>query len=457
MLVEELVKRFEKDAPISVMVRATLENVLSADRLNSIFDEHAERQTNKTLMFSTVAEIMGMVACRIHPSPHAAFQAQKDVGVRVKALYDKLQRMDPNVSRHLVIETARQMGQIVRKTRGTLPKLLPGYRVKILDGNHLRRTQRRIGELRELNAAPLPGHALVVLEPETRLATDVFPCEDGHAQERSLLPQVLTTVQPGDLWIADRNFSTADFLLGIKERGAYFVIRQHPLSPACELVGDRERIGRCETGMVYEQKAKITHEDGRSMMVRRITVELDKPTRDGDDAIHILTNLPKKAATAVRVAGIYRHRWTIETAFAEVAQNLEGELETLGYPKAALFSFCSALVAFNVLSVVMSALRAAHGVEKVADQVSVYYMADEVAHTYRGLTIALSEDYWHGTYAHLTPAEFAKELLRIARSINLSRYRKHKRGPKRPPPSMNKKNRNHVSTARVLAAAKTRR
>ena len=454
MLVEELVGRFELEAPIAVMVRATLENVLSVDRLNSLFEKYAERQSNKTLMFSTVADIMGMVACRIHPSPHAAFQAQKDVGVRVKALYDKLQRMDPNVSRHLVKETAQQMNQIVRKTKGTLPKLLEGYRVKVLDGNHFRRTQRRIGELRTLNAAPLPGHALVVLEPEVRLMTDVFPCEDGHASERSILPEVLTTVERGDVWIADCNFSTADFLLGIKERRAFFVIRQHSQSPRCELAGKCKRVGRCETGMVYEQKAKIIHEDGRSMMVRRVTVKLDKPTRDGDREIHIFTNLPKKAATGVHVAELYRKRWTIETAFAEVAQNLEGEIETLGYPKAALFSFCSALVAFNLLSVVMAALRGAHGAENVEGAVSVYYMADEVAHTYRGLTIALSERYWAKTYASLTPGELAQDLVRIAKTVNLSRYRKHKRGPKKPTQPMSKKRRNHVSTSRVLAEAR---
>jgi hypothetical protein len=455
MLVKELVERFEAEAPITVMVRATLENALSSDRLNFIFEKHAENQSNKTLMFSTVAEIMGMVACRIHPSPHAAFQAQREVGVRVHALYDKLQRMEPNISRHLVKDTAPQMAEIVHKTKGTLPSLLPGYRVKILDGDHLRRTQRRIGELRALNAAPLPGYALVVLEPEIRLVTDVFPCEDGHAQERSRLPEVLTAVQRGDLWIADCNFCTANFLLGIKERRAHFVIRQHPLSPRCELMGKRKRVGRCEMGMVYEQNARISHEDGRSMKVRRITVELDEPTRDGDREIHILTNLPRKAATGVRVAELYRKRWTIETAFAEVAQNLEGELETLGYPRAALFSFCSALLAFNLLSVVMAALRGAHGADKVDDQVSHYYMADEVAHMYRGLTVALPERYWRNTYAGLPPDKLAQELLRIAKQVNLSRYRKHKRGPKKPALSMNKKRRTHVSTARVLAAAKT--
>jgi IS4 transposase len=456
MILGSLIERFEKQAPITVMIRAALENALSAERLDALFQKHAQRQTNRELLFSTVADIMGLVACRIHPSPHAAFQDRsEEITVTVKALYDKLQRMEPNVSRHLVRDTAERMSQIVRKTRGTLPKLLSGYRVKILDGNHLRRTQRRIGELRKLNAAPLPGQALVVLDPETRLVTDVFPCEDGHAQERSLLPQVLETVQANDVWIDDRNFCTANFLFGIHEREAFFVTRQHSQSPPCELIGKRVRAGRCETGIVYEQEARIFDVDGRSIRVRRITIKLHQSTRDGDQEIHILTNLPKNVATAVRVAELYRKRWTIETAFAEVAKCLEGEIETLGYPRAALFSFCSALVAFNLLSVVMAALRGAHGAEMIEEKVSFFYLADEVSHTHRGLTIAVPSNYWTKTYADLTPTELAKELVRIANSINLLRYRKHKRGPKKKTKPSNKKHRNHVSTARVLAQART--
>jgi len=454
-IVQSVIKRFEELAPITVMMRATLENMLSAARLDALFENHAQRQRNHELLFSSVCDIMGLVALRIHPSPHAAFQARtEELGVTVKALYDKLQRMEPNLSRHLVLDTAQRMGETIRRTGGTLEKLLPGYRVKILDGNHLRRTQRRIEELRQVNGAPLPGHALVVLDPETRLVIDVFPCEDGHAQERSLLPQVLETVQPSDVWIDDRNFCTADFLFGIHERQAFFVTRQHSQTPPCELIGERVKAGFCETGKVFEQAARIFHADGRSMIVRRITIALYEPTRDGDQEIHILTNLPKKAATALRVAELYRKRWTIETAFADVARCLEGEIETLGYPRAALFSFCSALVAFNLLSVVLAALRGAHGAELIEENVSFYYLADEVTHTHRGLSIAVDNSYWTKTYAALTPGQLAKELLRIARSINLSRYRKHKRGPKKKTKPMSKKGRRHVSTAKILANAK---
>ncbi len=54
-----------------------------------------------------------------------------------------------------------------------------------------------------------------------------FPCEDAHAQERSLLPQVLETVKPNDVWVNDRNFCTLAFLFGTRARKAFFVTRQH--------------------------------------------------------------------------------------------------------------------------------------------------------------------------------------------------------------------------------------
>ena len=85
--------------------------------------------------------------------------------------------------------------------------------------------------LRETKAGALPGKSLVVFELELGIATDVFPCEDGHAQERSLLNHVLETVEKDDLWVADRNFCTLGFLFGIQLNGAFFILRQHQNTP----------------------------------------------------------------------------------------------------------------------------------------------------------------------------------------------------------------------------------
>ena len=106
----------------------------------------------------------------------------------------------------------------------------PGYRVRVLDGNHLPASEKRLAPLRSFRGAALPGHSLVVYDPEAGLVVDIVPCEDAHAQERTLVPSLLATVQPGDLWIADRNFCTATSVLlivqteALAKRGRVLVI-----------------------------------------------------------------------------------------------------------------------------------------------------------------------------------------------------------------------------------------
>lgn len=450
MVLSDVFEMFVERSPVTVMVRATMENVLSAKRLDRLFVETAVRQRQSELLFSLVADLMGTVVCGVRPSIHAAFQDRsEEIEVSINALYDKLKKIEPAVIRALVRDTSARLAEIVDHTGGRLASWLPGYRVKILDGNHLARSERRLKELRTQNVAPLPGHSLVMLDPERMLAIDVFPCEDGHAQERSLLAEVLPTVERGDVIIADRNFCTLNFLGGIADSAAGFVIRQHGRSLRWELDGRRRKVGRIATGMVYEQAMRLLPAKDDAWQIRRITVELDQPTRDGDAEIHVLSNLPE-SVSACQIADLYRRRWTIETAFQELEATLQGELQTLCYPRAALFAFAMALVSYNVLSTVKAALRGEHGSEKIEQEVSGYYLADEVAGTWRGMMLILPAEYWQGRFAQQTPQQIARFLRSTAVHVRLSAFRKHPRGPKKPPPKMNKKNRGHVSTAKIL-------
>ena len=56
--------------------------------------------------------------------------------------------------------------------------------------------------------------------------------------------------------------------------------------------------------------------------------------------------------------------YNIETAFKHLEAYFHSAINTLGYPKAALFGFCLALVAYNFLAVVLAALRRVHGEER---------------------------------------------------------------------------------------------
>jgi hypothetical protein len=454
MVLSKLFDVFVQQSPVTVMMRATLENVFSAERLDSLFTETARRQRPSDVLFSLLVDLMGSVVCNVRPSIHAAIQARHDeIEVSMRAIYGKLQGVETRVSRALVRDTAERMGAIVEATGGELVPWLAGYRVKILDGNHLPHSERRLGVLRPLNVAPLPGHTLVVLDPALMLAIDAFPCEDAHPQERGQLPQVLETVEPRDLWIADRAFSTRSFLGGIAERHAFFVIRQHG-SLKGEPLESAKKMGRTETGVVYEERLGLAPD--LSEPIRRVTVRLDQPTRHGESEIHVLTNLPRKV-TAKQVAELYRKRWTLETAFQELEAALSSELQTLAYPQAALFGFCTALVAYNLLSVVKAALRAAHGAAKVQEEVSGYYLADEVAGTWRGMMIVLPADFWQHRFGTLSAQQIAAFLVETAKHVQLSHFKKHPRGPKRTPPVMNQHLRNGVSTAKILRQSKSKK
>ena len=449
----EIFDRFATKSAVSVMFRGTLENAVTAELLDEIFSKTAKRQRCGELLFSSVVNLMAVVATGGRRSVNDAYLArEEEFTVSVASVYNKLNRIETEVSRQMVRQTAMRMADVVAQLAPRHQPLLAGYRTKILDGNHLAATEHRIEELRSIAAGPLPGHALVVLEPDRMLATDVFPCEDGHAQERSLLPQVLTTVEPRDVWIADRNFCTTGFLFGIAKQDAAFVIRQHKQNLTYELLGERHKIGRCPRGMIYEQQMQLTDEAGKSKTIRRVTIELKEPTRDGETEIHVLTNLPKTVANARSVANLYLHRWTVERAFHELDQAFNGEIKTLGYPGAALLSFCVALLAYNVTSVVKSALVATHGDKAKREDLSGYYLAGEVAATYHGMMIAIPEAEWTTRFALLNHAELARILKALAANVHLNRFRKNRRGPKKPAAKrVYDKKHPHVSTARILA------
>ncbi len=455
MLLGKRFTDFIEQSPISVMMQGIIEYAFNDQRLDAIFEQTAQSQYTRTLDFSTVASLMCEVVFNISPSIGAAYQANfNEMLVSQKSVYNKLNGIEPQVSEGLVEDSVLQFTPVIEKLRATLPPLLPGYHTKILDGNHFSATEHRIKELRTIGDAPLPGKALVVLDPVLKLATHVITCQDGHAQERSLFDRVLCCVKEDDLWIEDRNFCTLGFLFAIRLHRARFLVRQHAKLPT-RLRGRRKYKGEIETGKVYEQSIEITDPiTGNKMRLRRITIKLNEPTRDGDSEIHLLTNLPQKAAGALKVAELYRERWTIETMFQELTETLSCEIKTLGYPQAAIFAFCLALVAYNGISVIKAALRAVHTAEVVEQNVSGYYLALEISKTYTGMMIAIPAKHWQ-VFQKMSVAELASTLKSLARGVDLSKYQKHPRGPKRPPPERIRTGKtHHVSTARVLAKRK---
>jgi len=215
------------------------------------------------------------------------------------------------------------------------------------------------------------------------------------------------------------------------------------------------RLGRTEGGRLREQRVLIRNDEGEAVYLRRVVVELDEPTRDGDAFVAVLSNLPQEDADARAVARLYRRRWTVEHAFQDLAVALRSEIDTLCYPRAALFGFAVGLVAYNLLGAVKGALRGKHGEEKV-EALSAYYLADELAGVSRGMMVAVGEEEWR-VFGKMSPEAFAARMCEWATKVRLERFRKHPRGPKKPRVKRRYDPAHpHTSSARILQLRKAK-
>ena len=325
--------------------------------------------------------------------------------------------------------------------------MLPGYQCFDVDGNHLPRTDKRLEALRDSPGAPLPGKVVARFDLQRQIFDRAYLLVDAHDQELATCDRLVEDLQANDVLIADRHYCIIAFFEKIEATAAgFFVIRHHGRLKG-ELIGNRNRIGEIETGVVYEQRMKLRSTED-SMEVRRVTVVLNQPTRDGDQEIHILSNLPL-TVSSLQIAEVYRLRWEEETAFHVLQMTLTCESSSLGHPHAALFLFCMAMLAFNLRQVIFASLYSVHDEETVSE-VSHFHISVDVSRYTDGMLIPLDEKFWKELVPTTTPA-LAAVLRRISRDIDLSKYRKARRGPKKKKPKRSKNAQSkHVSTAKRL-------
>lgn len=456
MIANEVLRRFAQQSPLTMMAQLGLDRALDAKWIDEMFEKESKAQYTRELLFSTTVEAMSLVAMGLRPSVHAAAQSMQ-LPVSIQALYGKLRNTETEVVRKLVSGSADRLVAVVQELTKKQAPIIEGYRLRIVDGNHLPSSEKRLKVLKKVRGAALPGQSLVVYDPDLDMAVDVLPWEDAHSQERMLMSVLISSAQAGDLWIADRNFCTRAILCGLLERGAHFLIREHGASPNPTEVSALKRIGRVETGMLYEQSVIVEPlgEKPVTHRLRRIELHLDESTEDGERVIRLLTNVPDSFEPKT-LAQLYRRRWRIENLFQRLESVLHSEVRTLGAPRAALLAFGVALLAYNVLTLLKTAVRIQHerALQKQQMEISPYYIAVEIRACYAGmiLAMALATHPWQH-YPCLSDQRLAQFLLELAAHVDPKRFRSHPRKPT----AKKKKGyvsrltaSSHVATARLL-------
>jgi hypothetical protein len=454
MVLPAILDPFAEGAAPAVMARLALDWMIQGTSLDPLLEQVADGQYDREFLLSHFVEVMADVACGFRRSPRAAFlKRQLERVGSISAFYRKLGRMEPAVPAAVVRETAVRARELIVATGGLLPEPIPGYAARILDGNVLAGTEHRVAETRSTRAAVLPGKSLAVYEPASGLVVDVVLEEDAHTQERALLD--LTAIEPGQLWIMDRNFCVRAFLLRILRVGAYFLVRRHRSALPFEPIEPPRSVGRCDAGEILEQAIWVDDPEcaGRRYRLRRIVLRLDEPTRDGETEVVVITNLPDDVA-AGSCCRAYLCRWEIERHYQELTDLLHCEVPGLGYPRAALFAFCMSVMAGNALAILKAGLRIAHG-DEMAEELSVYALVNEVAEVYPGMMVALPPVEWSFLDGS-SPEQVAGMLIDLAAEVPLERMLRSRRGPKKPRTSKKSSGKrvHHVATKKLLDQAR---
>ena len=165
-MISAIFEQFVEASPVTVMVRAIMERIFSAEKLDALFEQSAEKQYTRMLLFSSVVGLMSLVVCGIRPIVSAAYKALEElVGVSRVALYDKLNGLEPGISRAIVVYSAPELAPLVKALGGGSAPLLPGYEIRIADGNHLGATEHRLAVLQDQRAGTLPGQSMPYSTP----------------------------------------------------------------------------------------------------------------------------------------------------------------------------------------------------------------------------------------------------------------------------------------------------
>ena len=109
MSLPAIFENFVQQSPVTVMMRGILERVMSPEKLDELFEQTAENQYTRELLFSEVVELMMPVVTRRRPSVHASYQARvEQLVVSCTSVYNKINGIEPNVSAELIRNSAAQ-------------------------------------------------------------------------------------------------------------------------------------------------------------------------------------------------------------------------------------------------------------------------------------------------------------------------------------------------------------
>ena len=107
-----------------------MEVALAPEKLDELFEQTVQTGYTRELLFSNLVKMMTQVVCSVRQSIGSVYKAMSaEIGVSKTAVYDKLNRLEPSVSKALVQSNAMDLSIIMEQLGVERSEPLPGYRV----------------------------------------------------------------------------------------------------------------------------------------------------------------------------------------------------------------------------------------------------------------------------------------------------------------------------------------
>ena len=371
--------------PLAQSVLSIFAYVLSEPFLDGLFEKHRGRCYEGVLSFSMLVHLV-RDALLIHEGlGRPSFQraaAAGELPVHERSVYPKLARVEVEVSKALLRESALKMIGLHEGHDSPVPLSLQGFEVIAFDGKSIKCVRRQLKELRPLRGRLVGGKLLVAQQVGTGLALAMDACEDADRNDVPLVPDLVRQVrgmfppQCPKLWMGDRQFCDLNLFGLLTEGGEHFLIRMNrtlgftadPSRPAQKGVDARGRSYVQEWGWVGGVK------DKRRRRVRKITLFR---TDTKDDDVILLTDLPDETLyPAEDLLDAYLLRWGIEQMFQKVSEVFSLRQLIGCTPRANIFQGAFCFVVYNAIQVMRSHVAKAGKV--ATEEVSTAKLFDDV-------------------------------------------------------------------------------
>lgn len=96
-----ILQKFAKKSPVTVMVRALLEQLLNPEKLDQWFEFTRQIQYTRDILFSSLVGLMLQFVCKTQAGVHAAYR-DANIAASIVAVYGKLQVVELTTSQALV-------------------------------------------------------------------------------------------------------------------------------------------------------------------------------------------------------------------------------------------------------------------------------------------------------------------------------------------------------------------